>query len=240
MKSKFLIGLLLCLMLKQSSYGQYDYYDINLMMLQNQITEKHEYNCYDGKNIVCLITIVRMSGFQTYSAVIQNINRTKSQAVKITSLYYALALTIGESDWLLQYGDHLLITIDGNITRTFDVGIDDKMSEIDWNRYSDQLKNNSKQQIQNNINNYNAQQYNNSINSNTNNNSNSNIMKLVSEKCSFCKGTGISPVPTAVPSYGITDLYYCEYCKQNVTASHGAHLSCPRCNGIGVIKKYKY
>lgn len=62
--------------------------------------------------------------------------------------------------------------------------------------------------------------------------------RIKKETCSFCKGTGISPVAKSVASY--TDgQHWCEYCKKTVSDSHGYHDQCPSCKGKGYIMKIK-
>lgn len=68
--------------------------------------------------------------------------------------------------------------------------------------------------------------------SGTNNNA-QNSSSSQSGKCGFCNGTGVNPTATSVPAYGSTSQHWCEVCKTNVSASHGAHLSCPSCGGKG-------
>lgn len=53
------------------------------------------------------------------------------------------------------------------------------------------------------------------------------------EKCSYCNGTGISPVANSVPAYGSTAQHWCDVCQKKVSASHGSHPKCPSCNGKG-------
>ncbi|MDR3245621.1 MAG: hypothetical protein LBT50_04240 [Prevotellaceae bacterium] len=56
-------------------------------------------------------------------------------------------------------------------------------------------------------------------------------------KCSYCNGTGISPVATSVATYGNTDMHWCDVCKKSVSAGHGYHGSCSSCSGKGYITK---
>jgi hypothetical protein len=51
--------------------------------------------------------------------------------------------------------------------------------------------------------------------------------------CSFCNGTGISPIPGTGTCFGIESEHYCEICHKMVPCSHGAHGRCPSCNGKG-------
>jgi len=57
------------------------------------------------------------------------------------------------------------------------------------------------------------------------------------EKCSFCQGTGISPINKSIAGYGSFEKHWCDVCKDWVTASHGYHPSCPNCRGKGYILK---
>jgi len=52
-------------------------------------------------------------------------------------------------------------------------------------------------------------------------------------KCSYCNGTGISPVANSVPANGSTAQHWCDVCQKMVSATHGSHPKCPSCNGKG-------
>src|SRR5574344_1433025 len=56
--------------------------------------------------------------------------------------------------------------------------------------------------------------------------------------CTFCNGTGVSPIATSVASYGSTATHWCDVCKKEVSASHGTHLKCPSCGGKGYKTSY--
>jgi len=62
---------------------------------------------------------------------------------------------------------------------------------------------------------------------------------MVRETCSFCHGTKISPIATSVAAFGNIDEHWCPVCQKMVSASHGAHLSCPSCQGKGYIEKFR-
>lgn len=62
-------------------------------------------------------------------------------------------------------------------------------------------------------------------------------MTLHKEKCTFCSGTGVNPVPVYSPNYsGKSNSVYCSYCKEIKDAHH--HDKCPSCGGNGYIEKY--
>ena len=63
--------------------------------------------------------------------------------------------------------------------------------------------------------------------------------RVAKETCSYCQGTGISPVATSSPSFAGSGEKYCEHCKQVVSSSHGYHGTCPSCRGKGYIMKIK-
>ncbi|MEG1955494.1 MAG: hypothetical protein RR066_05535 [Mucinivorans sp.] len=54
-----------------------------------------------------------------------------------------------------------------------------------------------------------------------------------SKTCSFCSGTGVSPIAATAPSFGTDNQKWCDVCKKWVSLSHGAHPRCPSCKGKG-------
>lgn len=65
--------------------------------------------------------------------------------------------------------------------------------------------------------------------------------KLVRTTCSFCKGSGISPLKSYGPDYTggrIVTIQYCETCGK--MDEYHYHESCPSCGGKGYIESYKY
>ncbi|MDD2962179.1 MAG: hypothetical protein PHR45_08910 [Muribaculaceae bacterium] len=68
---------------------------------------------------------------------------------------------------------------------------------------------------------------------------NSNNSRLHRERCSFCNGTGVSPIANDVVAYGSTSRHWCDDCHKMVSATHGAHLRCPSCQGKGYNEHYR-
>lgn len=61
----------------------------------------------------------------------------------------------------------------------------------------------------------------------------------VSEKCSFCHGTGKNPGKEYPPSFGLEKTYDkppCEICGDR---DNHYHKKCPSCNGKGYVEKFK-
>lgn len=81
---------------------------------------------------------------------------------------------------------------------------------------------------------------NNQIYGGTYNNSNSTngTLQLKRTTCTHCNGTGIDPIPRSVAAYGSTEHHWCDVCKTNVSASHGYHPTCPKCNGKKYTENY--
>jgi hypothetical protein len=269
MKTKIILALLIALFVQLSSFGQFEMYDLQMQMqtemqmrlqlqmqlqkneqdfnnMLNKISKEHSYNCTNGKDLTCSYTISRMSGgFVNPVARIQNKERTKTKLLDITCNFGNLVtvLIIGNESWKLAYNDRITITTNGNISESFDIGVDDNMSEIDWNAYKDQLINESKQQIQRNI-------VKNSVNQQINNsaivyptiqpynNSTSSNLRLIRVTCSSCNGTGISSGWSTVAAYGSTQEKWCPNCNKWVSATHGPHLNCIPCQGKGYTETY--
>jgi hypothetical protein len=76
-------------------------------------------------------------------------------------------------------------------------------------------------------------------NSGTGTSSSGNTGHMVEEKCTYCNGTGVDPVPHSIAAYGDTSQHYCEYCHMTVSASHGVHLACKLCNGKGNVQRFR-
>lgn len=246
MKSKIIFGLFLMLLLQIKSFAQYEMYDLQLQMNMqkyqqeiqrafNQVGASYQYHCFNEKDISCSIELYKMTGFNEGSAEIQNKERTQSQQLKVNlNNPNFISISVGEDDWKLNYGDRIIITYDGNSQKTYNVGIDDNMSEVDWKRYTEKLINESKQQVQsypaNNEVVYPVVQ--------PDANSGNVTLKLKQVTCTVCKGTGISMSTTTVPTFGLGGQHWCDVCKMMVSDSHGAHKNCPLCQGRGYIEKY--
>jgi len=71
---------------------------------------------------------------------------------------------------------------------------------------------------------------------NTNSNRSTGHMEYVT--CTYCKGTKSNPSPTQGTCFGQDHSHWCDVCQKQVPCSHGAHLKCPSCNGIGKIQKW--
>jgi hypothetical protein len=268
MKTKIIIGLILLLIIQLNSYGQFELYDLQFQMnmqqiqqqtqqqiqqmdkqmnqILNNINKEHHYYCTDGKILLCTFGISRISGgFTNSTAFIQNWDRTKKEKLEVdpTGSTHLSVRRIGEHDWDLDYGDRITISSNGNVSEFFDIGVDDNMSEVDWNAYKDQLINESKQQIQRDIENKSIQQQ---INNSAivyptiqpyNNSSRSNL-RLVKVTCPSCRGTGISNGWSTVAAYGSSQEKWCPNCNKWVSATHGPHLQCIPCQGKGYTESY--
>lgn len=64
-----------------------------------------------------------------------------------------------------------------------------------------------------------------------------NKYRMEKSNCSYCNGTGINPVAKSVASFGSLSQHWCDYCKKEVSDSHGYHDQCPKCNGKGFVLK---
>lgn len=77
------------------------------------------------------------------------------------------------------------------------------------------------------------------IDINPSQNSNSGGVQYYQETCTFCKGTGVSPLCNWPPEYTseVSTLYYCEHCK--ATKKFHTHGSCPSCQGKGYTQRMR-
>ena len=249
MKFKFFVGVLLCITIGTKGFAQFEMNDMmyqmqrqiyqqNLQRAFSKIESNYSFKSFDGQNVTCIITMARMTGFSDISASIQNRDRTESQNLSV-ECYNPMSITIsaGGSDWNLAYGDRISIIYDGDKSKNLTVGIDDNMSEVDWERYAKQLIREcafrqSQPDISDRIEGHPNTQY--------DSNSKDTNQKLKQVPCTSCGGTGISRTATSVPGFGSTELHWCDVCKREVSASHGAHLQCPICSGKGYVERYGY
>jgi hypothetical protein len=211
--------------------------------IYNKVDKKHSYSFDNGKNIVFYFTISKTNGgFKAVTAKIQNSANTKHLALKTDKSMSDSFITVSnknEMNWKLAYGDKISITTDGTEDYSFVIGVDDSMSEVEWINYSDKklkeawLAAQERKKINSMpsgipIHNYGT----------TMPFSNSSAPVLKRKPCSFCNGTGISPIASPVAAYGSTEQHYCPTCRTMVSAEHGVHLTCPSCQGKGYSESY--
>jgi hypothetical protein len=206
-------------------------YQMEMQKALNKVELRHSYKCFGGEFVTCFITMARMSGFSNVTAKIENHNHSKSKTLKVECLIpMSVTIQVGSSGWVLTYGDIITVNYDNGSSKTLAVGVDDGMSEIDWNRWNAGLIASAKAKGGNivrpkpNIGNFN-------IPTNT-------ISTPISQPsiCQCCNGKRVSSTASIVAAFGDTETHWCNVCASEVSASHGPHLPCKCCNGTGYLK----
>jgi hypothetical protein len=213
---------------------------------QNRIDHFVKYKSYDGKTIKCIVEISRNSGLSNVRACVSNNQEDKKINLNISDGAFVF-IQAGGNDWALNFGDVITVNCDQASVWKYKVGVDDNMTEPDWNRMIQNIiltARNSRPNETLSVTNagviptYIAPD-------NINNNINANVPNVEKSSgsfeeviCSFCHGTGYNPGKEYPPDFGSGRALSSTPCKIcNDPYSH-YHKNCPSCNGKGYNKKF--
>jgi hypothetical protein len=117
-------------------------YQQTMNQTYNQLQTFQEIKCLDQKNLTWFVTFVRLNGFSTGSAYIQNKTGTKSQNLELTQYNpMSVSISVGGINWELSHGDKITVILDDQ-KKTLIAG-SNFANEYEWQFYAQSIVLNS-------------------------------------------------------------------------------------------------